>query len=80
MLPSIDAYNLEVMIQDQDDQVKKAQKKYDGLVNDQKDYEKKIKSLEDKLEQNRRDQDAQQAEVKRQADLLDTLRLKRKVS
>ncbi|MEP6749522.1 MAG: hypothetical protein ABJB86_17425 [Bacteroidota bacterium] len=78
MVASIDAYNLELTIQDQDDVVKKAQKKYDGLADDQKDYEKKIKGLEDKLDQNKRDQEKQQDEVKKQKDILETLRAKRK--
>lgn len=78
MVASIDAYNLELQIQDQDDAVKKAQKKFDGLADDQKDYEKKIKNLQDKLEQNKKDQDKQQDEVKKQKDILETLRGKRK--
>ncbi|GAC1452139.1 MAG: hypothetical protein NVSMB7_14820 [Chitinophagaceae bacterium] len=78
MVASIDAYNLELQIQDQDDVVKKAQKKYDGLVDDQKIYEKKIKNLEDKIEQNKRDQEKQQEEMKKQQDTLEMLRGKRK--
>ena len=80
MVASVDAYNLEVQIQEQDDAVKKAQKKFDGLVDDQKDYEKKIKNLEDKIEQNKKDQEKQQDEVKRQRDTLETLRGKRKAA
>lgn len=80
MVESIDAYNLEVQIQGQDDVVKKAQKKFDGLVDDQKDYEKKIKNLEDKLEQNKRDQEKQQSEIQKQKDTLETMRGKRKGS
>ncbi|MEP7277915.1 MAG: hypothetical protein ABI813_04670 [Bacteroidota bacterium] len=80
MVSSIDAYNLELQIHDQDELVKKNQKKYDGLIDDQKDYEKKIKGLEDKLEQNKRDQERQQDEIKRQRDTLETLRGKRKSS
>ena len=56
MVPSIDAYGLEVQIKDQEDVVKKAQKKYDDLVSDQKDGEKKQRNLEDKQSQNKRDQ------------------------
>jgi|SRR5450432_330782 hypothetical protein len=78
MVASIDAYNLELQIGDQNDAVKKAQKKYDGLLDDQKDYEKKIKNLQDKIEQNRKDQDKQQDEVKKQKDILDALTGKRK--
>ncbi|MEO5593328.1 MAG: hypothetical protein ABIR15_02185 [Chitinophagaceae bacterium] len=56
MVPAIDAYALEVKIKDQEDVVKKAQKKYDDLVSDQKDGEKKQRNLEDKQSQNKRDQ------------------------
>jgi len=80
MVSAIDAYNLEVQIQDQDDAVKKAQKKFDGLADDQKDYEKKIKNLQDKLEQNKKDQERQTDEIKKQRDALETLRGKRKVA
>ena len=80
MVASIDAYSLELQIKEQDDAVKKAQKKYDGLVSDQKDYEKKIKNLEDKLDQNKKDQDRQQDEIKKQKDILDALTGKRKAS
>jgi hypothetical protein len=80
MVASIDAYNLELQIQGQDDAVKKVQKKYDGLLDDQKDYEKKIKGLEDKIDQNKKDQEKQQDELKKQKDILDTLRSRRKSS
>lgn len=80
MVASISAYNLELQIQDQADVVKKAQKKFDGLTDDQKDYEKKIKNLEDKLDQNKKDQDKQQDEIKKQKDILDALTGKRKGS
>jgi peptidoglycan hydrolase CwlO-like protein len=78
MVSSIGAYNLEVQIQDQDDAVKKAQKKYDGLVSDQKDLEKKIKNLQDKQEQNKTDQKKQDAELKKQQSILEVLKGKRK--
>lgn len=78
MIPDIVAYDLEVQIQDQDEVIKKAEKKYNGLIDDQKDYEKRIKALEDKLEQNKKDQEKQQEEVKKQKELLELLRGKRK--
>jgi hypothetical protein len=80
IVPSVEAFNLELQIADQDDAVKKAQKKFDGLSDDQKDYEKKIKNLEEKLEQNKKDQEKQTEEIKKQRDILETLRSKRKAS
>jgi hypothetical protein len=78
MVSSIDAYNLEVQIKDQEDVLKKAQKKFDGLVSDQSDYEKRIKSLQDKLENNKKDQEKQQDELRKQQGVLETLKGKRK--
>jgi hypothetical protein len=78
MVPGIAAYDLEVQIQDQDDVLKKADKKYSGLLDDQKDYEKRIKNLEDKLVENKKNQEKQLEEVKKQKELLQTLKDKRK--
>jgi hypothetical protein len=78
MVSSIDAYNLEVQVKDQEDVIKKAQRKYDGLIDDQKDYEKKIKNFQDKLEENKKDQQKQQDELKKQQGILETLKEKRK--
>jgi hypothetical protein len=78
MSPSIESYNLEVMVKDQEDLVKKNQKKYDNLVDDQKDYEKKIKNLQDKIENNKNDQQKQMSELQKQQGILEALKAKRK--
>ena len=65
MVPSIEAYDLEVKIKDQEAVVKKAQKKYDDLVSDQKDAEKKIRNLEDKQAQNKKDQERASDDIKK---------------
>ena len=59
--PYIDAHNLKAEIDLQYAAVKKAQKKYDGLVSDQSDLEKKIRNLNASLDQNKSDQQKQQA-------------------
>ncbi|MFT3936850.1 MAG: hypothetical protein QM726_24710 [Chitinophagaceae bacterium] len=64
MVPSLEAYNLEVQIKSQEDVSKKAQKKYDDLVDDQKDLEKKMRNIEDKQAQNKKDQEKQAADIK----------------
>jgi|GEM_PF-275955 len=56
----------------------KAEKKLRNLTDDEADYDKSLKNTMDKLEQNKRDQQAQQDEVKKQKDILDTLTAKRK--
>ncbi len=75
---SIEAYNLEVMVKDQEDLVKKNQKKYDNLVDDQKDYEKKIRNLQDKIESNKQDQQRQLSELQKQQGVLEALKARRK--
>src|SRR5690606_380304 len=66
IIPSIDAYNLEVMIKKQDDVVKKEEKKLKNLIDNQRDMEDKIRNLEEKLAQNKRDQEEQSANLTRQ--------------
>jgi hypothetical protein len=78
MSVSAESYNLEVMVKEQEDLVKKNQRKYDNLVDDQKDYEKKIKNLQDKIEDNKKDQQKQMTELKKQQGILETLKAKRK--
>jgi hypothetical protein len=78
MVPAIEAYSLDLQIKDQEELLKKNQKKYDNLVQDSVDYTKKIKGLQDKMDQNRKDRDAQDTETKKQSDILDVLRGKRK--
>ena len=56
MMPSLEAFNLEVEIGEQDKTVKKAEKKLENLSEDQQDLEKKIRNLQEKLEQNKKNQ------------------------
>ncbi len=76
--PSIEAYSLNQNIKGQDDAVKKAEKKYNNLVDEGKDLEKRRKSLEDKIQENFRDQENQRNEVEKQRQALEALSSKRK--
>lgn len=78
MVPSLEAYNLEVQITGQDETVKKAEKKLENLVEDQQDLEKKIKNLQEKLEKNKKDQESQKGEISNQRIILETLKGRRK--
>lgn len=78
MTPDIEAYNLEVNIADQESTVKKAEKKYDNLQDDQKSLEKKLKRLQDDIADNKKDQEKQKSEIENQKKVLDTLKAKRK--
>jgi hypothetical protein len=78
LVPSVDAHNLDVQVGGQQEVVKKAQKKYDRMLDDQHDLEKKIKKYQDDLEENKRDQEKQQQEVQKQQQVLDALKAKQK--
>jgi hypothetical protein len=54
--PSIEAHDLEVSINDQENAVKKARKKYDNLLNEQNDLDKRIRKLQGELDQNKTEQ------------------------
>jgi hypothetical protein len=53
LVPYIDAHNIDVQIADQQDVLKKAQKKMNNLINDQSDVEKKIRKLQADEDQNK---------------------------
>lgn len=78
LIPSVEAHNLEVSILEQDDVIKKAEKKLRNLEDDQKDYEKKIRSFEDKLAENKKDQESQNAEVSKQRAVREAMTARRK--
>jgi len=74
LAPSIAAYDLQVQINNQDDAVKKAEKKYKSLQNDAEDLQKKKKHLEQQIDDNIKAQRDQQAELDKQRQLYDALR------
>ncbi|MGE5108327.1 MAG: hypothetical protein ACM3H8_12325 [Sphingobacteriales bacterium] len=78
MRPDIEAYDLEIQITDQQETIKKAEKKYDNLQDDQKNLEKKLKKLQDDIEDNKNDQENQKKEIENQKKVLGTLKSKRK--
>ena len=55
LVPAISAHNVDVQFADQQDVVKKAQKKMNNLINDQSDIEKRIRKLEADQDQNKTD-------------------------
>ncbi len=78
LMPAIDALNTDNMINDQYEALTKAQKKYKNLQEDQQSLEKKIRNLQDDLSKNSREQQDQQNEVKRQQEILDAIKAKKK--
>jgi hypothetical protein len=78
MLPSVEAYNLETEIGGQEGEVKKAEKKYERLVDDGSDLQKRLKKLQDDIEDNKKEQEKQKQEIEKQKGILDNMRAKRK--
>ena len=75
----IGAYDLEQQIIAQEDAIKKADKKYNNLVEDGQDLEKKKRNIEKDIEDNIKNQANQKAETEKQRQILETLRGKRKL-
>jgi hypothetical protein len=74
----ITVFDLELQINDQQDLLTKADKKYNELIDDGQSLEKKRKSIEKDIEDNKKDQEKQQAEIEKQKLILETLKTKRK--
>ncbi len=74
----IAAYDLEQQIIAQEDAVKKADKKFNGLVDDGESLEKKRRNIEKDIEDNKKNQENQKTEIEKQKQILDNLRTKRK--
>ena len=75
----IEAYDLEQQIANQENDLKKAEKKYQNLVNDADDLQKAKKRIENNIEENLKDQKNQQSEIEKQRQIFETLKSKRKV-
>jgi hypothetical protein len=78
ILPMITAFDLELQIADQEGEVKKADKKYNNLIDDGQSLEKKRKSIEQDIEDNKKDQEKYAAELEKQKLMLETLKAGRK--
>ena len=76
--PDVEAFNLELLIKDQEDAVAKAEKKLKELKDDQESMEKKIKNLQDDLKKNAKDQEDAGKDIESQKHLLESLKSKRK--
>ncbi len=77
LAPAIEGLNTDNMINEQYQSLSKAQKKYKNLQDDQASLEKKIRNLQDDLSKNGREQIEQLNEVKRQEEILETLKAKK---
>jgi chromosome segregation ATPase len=71
------SYKMDVDIQNQDDAVQAAQKKYTRLREDEADFVKKIADLESKLKNNREQQETQLKVIEAEKKKLEDLRAKK---
>jgi hypothetical protein len=78
MIPSIDSYNLQVQINYQEEEVRKAEKKYQRTVEDGDDLEKKLKKVQDNIQENKIDLAKHKLEIENQRKLLETLKARRR--
>ena len=74
MVAIIAAYDLELQINNQQDAVNTADKKYNNLIDEGQSLEKKRKSIEKDIEDNKKNQEAQLAELEKQKQTLETLK------
>lgn len=78
LMPAVDARSLEVDISGQENEVKKAEKKYERLADEANDMQKRLKKLQDNIEENRKEQEKQKLEIEKQKGVLEAMRGKRK--
>lgn len=78
LVPRMEAHHLEVQIKEQEIILTRAEKKFQGLVEDSVSYVEKIKALEQKMNTNRTDRASQDVEVKKQRQVLEAMRSRRK--
>lgn len=76
--PKFDANNLDVQIKDQEELVRKEEKKYTSLQDDATDLEKKKRKIEDNITDNKAEQAKQKTEIDKQRQILDALKTKKK--
>ncbi len=80
MAPSIEAFDLEASISEQEQTVAKVEKKLKSLEDDEKSLQKRISDLQEKLTENRRDQETQRAELSKQRSASDAMKARRIIS
>jgi hypothetical protein len=77
LLPDVEAANLELQIEAQEEAVAKAEKKLKTLQSDKDDMEKKIKKLQDDIKDNLKNQENTQRDIENQKQALEALKAKR---
>jgi hypothetical protein len=78
LMPSVAAYDLSQQIKAQQDELKKAEKKYKSLQSDADDLQKRKKKVEQQIVDNEKDQKDQSSEVEKQRQVLSALMARQK--
>lgn len=76
--PQIENHSVGLQVIEQEETIKKANKKYNGLVADSIDYQKKKLALDQKIVDNSKMQEDQRVELERQKQILEALKARRK--
>ena len=74
----LDAYNLQVQISIQEEEVRKAEKKYQRVIDEGDDLDKKLKKVQENIEENKNDRAKQKEEMENQRKLLEALKNKKR--
>ena len=77
LIPSVEATNVDFMVNEQYAAVVKSQKKLKNLQDDQNSLERKVRNLQDDLKKNAKDQENLQNEILRQLEVLDAYKAKK---
>ena len=77
LIPSIEATNVDFMVNEQYAAVVKSQKKLKNLQDDQNSMERKIRNLQDDMKRNAKEQEDLQKEIVRQQEALNALKTKK---
>jgi hypothetical protein len=78
MVSSLQAAGLEAAIAEQEELVRREEKKLKNMEEDQRDLEKRIKNLEEKIEESKQDQRKQADELSKQRAMLEGMKARRK--
>ncbi len=77
MLPWVASGDLERQIKDQEEEVKKSEKKYNNSIDDGNDLQKRKANIERDIEQNKNDQATKKNELEKQRQILEALKMKK---
>lgn len=78
LVPVLENYSVSLQVTEQEDVLKKADKKYSGLISDSVDYQKRKLTLEQKIVENSKAQEAQRLDLERQRQILEALKARKK--